>query len=221
MESLASDRKTLWNMHAPHVNACCWHRRCFCQIELVKRSCWSFPPSEIASLPPFSLWPKTDFPRFPLVAEPLTYPSPADIPVIYSRVLQTNFGRSHPKNFNWEGKIHCAHVQAQVLYWEQATEAVWHQICPALRVPVPWIFLHEFFSCFWSSTTSRRQTFGLQLLCALCINPTNWMRRHDEARRREASVQRSRPEVGRSIYISWQRRRWPPNWGLAEARPNK
>ena len=23
------------------------------------------------------------------------------------------------------------------------------------------------------------------------------------------------------IYISWQRRRWPPNWGLAEARPNK
>ena len=21
-------------------------------------------------------------------------------------------------------------------------------------------------------------------------------------------------------YISWQRRRWPPNWGLAEARPN-
>ena len=60
MASLASDRKTLWNMHAPHVNACCWHRRCFCQIELVKRSCWSFPPPEIASLPPFSLWPKTD-----------------------------------------------------------------------------------------------------------------------------------------------------------------
>ena len=63
--------------------------------------------------------------------------------------------------------------------------------------------------------------------CIMCINPTNRMRGHDEARRREASVQRSRPEVGRSIYIyiyipiSWQRRRWPPNWGLAEARPNK
>ena len=24
----------------------------------------------------------------------------------------TNFGRSRPKNSNWEGKIHCAHVQA-------------------------------------------------------------------------------------------------------------
>ena len=34
-----------------------------------------------------------------------------------------------------------------------------------------------------------------------CINPTNRMRGHDEAIRREASVQRSRPEVGRSIYI--------------------
>ena len=84
-------------MHAPHVNACPWHRRCFCQIELVKRSCWSFPPPEIASLPPFSLCPKTVFPRFPLVTEPLSYPSPADIPVLYSRVLQTNVGRSHPK----------------------------------------------------------------------------------------------------------------------------
>ena len=149
-----------------------------------------FPPPEIASLPPFSLWPKTDFPRFPLVAEPLTCPSPADIPVLYSRVLQTNFGRSHPKNSNWEGKIHCAHVQAQVLYWEQATEAVWHQICPALRVPVPRSFLHEFFSCFWSSTTSRRQTFGLQLPRASCVSiqRTELMREHDEARRREASV---------------------------------
>ena len=35
----------------------------------------------------------------------------------------------------------------------------------------------------------------------MCINPTNRTRGHDEARRREASVQRSRPEVGRSIYI--------------------
>ena len=34
----------------------------------------------------------------------------------------------------------------------------------------------------------------------MCINPTNRMRGHDEARRREASVQRSRPEVARSIY---------------------
>ena len=37
--------------------------------------------------------------------------------------------------------------------------------------------------------------------CIMCINPTNRMRGHDEARRREASVQSSRPEVGRSIYI--------------------
>ena len=77
-----------------------------------ERSCWSFPPPEIASLPPFSSCPNTVFPRVPLVAEPLTYPSPADIPVLYSRVLQTNFGRSHPENSNWEGKIPCAHVQA-------------------------------------------------------------------------------------------------------------
>ena len=61
---------------------------------------------------------------------------------------KTNFGRSHPKNSNWEGKIHCGHVQAQVLYWEQATEAVWLQICPALRVPVPRSFLLEFFLAF-------------------------------------------------------------------------
>ena len=116
---------------------------------------------------------------------------------------KTNFGRSHPKNSNWEGKIHCAHVQAQVLYWEQATEAVWLQICPALRVPVPRSFLLEFFSCFWSSTTSQRQNFqSVAPACILCINPTNQMRGHDEARRREASVQSSRPEVGRSIYIS-------------------
>ena len=113
VESLATDRKTVWDMHAPDVNACPWHRRCFCQIELVKRSCWSFPPPEIASLPPVSSCPKTVFPRFLLVAEPLIYPaSPAHIPVLYSRVLQTNFGRSHPKNSNWEGNIHCAHVQA-------------------------------------------------------------------------------------------------------------
>ena len=52
------------------------------------------------------------FPRFPLVSEPLTFPSPAGIPVLHSRVLQTKFGRSHPKNSNWEGNIHCAHVQA-------------------------------------------------------------------------------------------------------------
>ena len=84
------------------------------------------------------------FPRFPLVSEPLTFPSPAGIPVLHSRVLQTNFGRSHPKNSNWEDNIHCAHVQASVLYWE-ATEAVWLQICPALRVPVPRSFLLEFF----------------------------------------------------------------------------
>ena len=63
------------SMPWPDVNACPWHRRCFCQIELVKRSCWSFPPPEIASLPPFSSCPKTVFPRFPLVSKPLTYPS--------------------------------------------------------------------------------------------------------------------------------------------------
>ena len=38
--------------------------------------------------------------------------------------------------------------------------------------------------------------------CIMYINPTNRMRRQDEARRREASVQRSIPEVGRSIYDS-------------------
>ena len=142
MESLATDRKTVWNMYASDVNACPWHRRCFCQIELMKRSCWSFPPPEVASLPPFLSCPKTVFSKIPLISEPLTYTSPADKPVLYSRVLQTNFGRSHPKNSN------CA-------------------------APT----------------------------CIMCINPTNRMRGHDEARRLEASVQRSRPEVGRSIYI--------------------
>ena len=48
------------------VNACPWHRLCFRQIELVKRSCWSFPPTEIASLPPFWSCPKTVFPRVSL-----------------------------------------------------------------------------------------------------------------------------------------------------------
>ena len=43
---------------------------------------------------------------------------------------------------------------------------------------------------FWSAAPA----------CIMCINPTNRMRGHDEARRREASVQRSRMEVGRSIY---------------------
>ena len=66
MESLATDRKTVWNMHASDVNACPWHRRCFCQIELVKRSCWSLPPPEIASLPPFLSCPKTVFSKIPL-----------------------------------------------------------------------------------------------------------------------------------------------------------
>ena len=99
-------------MHRTSMRACPWHRPCICQIELVKRSCWSFRPPEIASLPPFLSFPKTVFPRCSLVAEPLTYPSPADIPELYSRVLQTNFGRSHPNNSNWEGKIHtCEHVK--------------------------------------------------------------------------------------------------------------
>ena len=203
MESLATDRKTVWNMHSPNVNACPWHRRCFCQIELVKRSCWSFPPPEIASLPPFSSCPKTVFPRFPLVAEQLTYPSPADISVLYSGVLQTNFGRSHPKNSNWEGKIHCAHVQAKVLYWEQATEAVWLPICPVLRVPVPRSFLHEFLSCLWCSTTSGRQTFGLQLPHASCVSIQRTecadTTKQDAVRRRFKDLYRK--SDGRSIYI--------------------
>ena len=38
--------------------------------------------------------------------------------------------------------------------------------------------------------------------CIMCINPPNRMRGHDEARRREASVQSSRPEVGRSIIMT-------------------
>ena len=98
MESLATDRKTVWNMHAPDVRACPWHRLCFRQIELVKRSCWSLPPPEIAFLPPFSSCPKTVhvFPRVPPVAEPLTYPSPADIPVLYSRVLPNKFWEISP-----------------------------------------------------------------------------------------------------------------------------
>ena len=117
-------------------------------------------------------------------------------------------------------------MQAQVLYWEQATEAVWLQICPALRVPVPRSFLHEFFSCFWSSTTSRRQTFGLQLPHASCVSIQRTecadTTKQDAVRRRFKDLDRK--SDGRSIiyiyiYISWQRRRWPPNWGLAEARP--
>ena len=195
MESLATDRKTVWNMHTPDVNACPWHRRCFCQIELVKRSCWSFPPPEIASLPPFSSCPKTVFPRFPLVAEQLTYPSPAD----RFEGAPNKFWEISPKNSNWEGKIHCAHVQAKVLYWEQATEAVWLQICPALRVPVPRSFLHEFFLKLHYFTKANFRSAAPA--CIMCVNPTNRMRGHDETRRRKASVQRSRPEVGRSIYI--------------------
>ena len=231
MESLATDRKTVWNMHAPDVNACPWHRPCICQIELVKRSCWSFRPPEIASLPPFLSFPKTVFPRCPLVAEPLTYPSPAHIPVLYSRVLQTNFGRSHPKNSNWEGKIHASTWKFR-FYVENKPQTLFD-----FRYPVPYgypapgrSFLHEFFLAFWSSTASpwKANFRSAAPACIMCVNPTNRMRGHDEARRREASVQRSRPEVGRSIYIyiyiylyiSWQRRRWPPNWGLAVARPN-
>ena len=58
-ESLATDPKTrsylkpVWNIDAADVQACPWHRRCFSQVELVKRSCWSFTPSEIASLSRF------------------------------------------------------------------------------------------------------------------------------------------------------------------------
>ena len=201
-------------------------------IELVKRSCWSFPPPEIASLPPFLSCPKTVFPRCPLVAEPPTYPSPADIPELYSnsRVLQTNFGRSHPKKSNWKGRIHnCAHVQVLVLYWEQATDAVWLQISPALRPGPRRKFLAWFFFLLLKLYYFTKANFrSAAPACITCVYQSNeQMRGHDEARRREASVQRSRPEVGRSIYISisiyisWQRRRWPPNWGLAEARPNK
>ena len=65
-----------------------------------------------------------------------------------SALFETNLGRSHPKNSNWEGKIHnCAHVKVSVLCWEQATDAVWLQISRALRVSGPrqkflaWIFL--------------------------------------------------------------------------------
>ena len=57
----------VWNMHAADVKACLWCRRCFCQIELVNRSCWSFSPPEIASRRPFSSCPKTVFPRCPSV----------------------------------------------------------------------------------------------------------------------------------------------------------
>ena len=53
-------------MHRTSTRACPSHRRCFCQIELVKRSCWSFPPPEIASLPPFLSCPKTVFSKSPL-----------------------------------------------------------------------------------------------------------------------------------------------------------
>ena len=82
-----------------------------------------FPSSRNRSLPPFSSCPKTIFPRFPLVAEQLTYPSPADIPVLFSRVLQTNFWRSHPKKSNWDSipdlifKLSCLGFSRDSLTW--------------------------------------------------------------------------------------------------------
>ena len=58
--------------------------------------------------------PKDCFSKIPFVAEPCTYPSPAETPVLYSRVLQKqilgDFTLRIPTA--WEGKIHCAHVQA-------------------------------------------------------------------------------------------------------------
>ena len=56
---------------------------------------FEFPPPEIASLPPFSSCPKTVFSKIPL-----------------SRWTTHLPVTSHPKNSNWEVKIHCAHVQA-------------------------------------------------------------------------------------------------------------
>ena len=53
-------------MHAADVKASLWHRRCFCQIELVKRSCWSFSPPKIASRPPFPLAQRLFFQDAPL-----------------------------------------------------------------------------------------------------------------------------------------------------------
>ena len=52
--------------------------------------------------------------------------------------------------------------------------------------------------CF--SKANFRSAAPACIIMIVCVNPTNRMRGHDEARRREASVQRSRPEVGRSIY---------------------
>ena len=66
----------------------------------------------------------------------------------------------------------------------------------------PQMYLAWIFSCFWSSTTLETHKGKLSApACIMCINPTNRMRGLDEARRREASVKRSRPEVGRSIYM--------------------
>ena len=93
--------KPAWNMRTADVKACLWHRRSFCQIERMKRSCWSFSPPEIASRPPFSSCPKTVFPRCPLVAEPLIHPSPADLPAHYSRVLRSDKDRPAFQNPKW------------------------------------------------------------------------------------------------------------------------
>ena len=107
---LALHNTPLWNMHAPDINACPWHRRAFARSNSGNGLVWvSLLPKSL----PFhrSHHAQILFPRFPLVAEPLTYPSLL-IPALYSRVLRTIFGRPHHKNSKWEGKIHWAHVQA-------------------------------------------------------------------------------------------------------------
>ena len=76
----------------------------------------------------------------------------------------------------------------------------------------------------------ERQTFGLQLPHASCVSIQRTecadTTKQDAVRRRFKDLDRSRTVdlyiyIYTYIYISWQRQRWPPNWGLAEARPNE
>ena len=186
----------------------------FCQIELLKRSCWSFPPPEIASLPTFSSCPKPVFPRFPLVAAQLTYPSPVDISVLYSRVFQTNFGRSHPKNSNWEGKIHCAHVQAKVLYWEHATEAVWLQICPGINKFHFFSFFETLFVITVSFTIVIRRSpgrksasSGRSISKSTCVVPA-WTLTSENAFFWVCASRWSSDMTSSGVYLFWKCLQW-------------
>ena len=139
VESLATDRKTVWNMHAPDVNACPWHQLCFCQIELVKPSCWSFPPPEIASLPPFLSCPKTAFSKIPLCLWTTHLP----VTCWYTSALFEGAPKQILGDLTLRIPTERVRSTARTckLRWEQATEAVWLQICPALWIPVPRGFL--------------------------------------------------------------------------------